>query len=156
MTFSTEIGRKPRPDATARFTRGTVIFLAAAIPLVAAFAFWNHKHQMLVAWDIRGPACPLARHAWSEIALHRQPHTFKYGGADFAHVFGAARCASVPHGHALSREADYVCQFTRPAMIAVTTADGRKVLFEPGYERQATVALRGGALSCVVGGWLQD
>ncbi|MBS0361788.1 MAG: hypothetical protein JSR98_10435 [Proteobacteria bacterium] len=156
MAFSTEIGRKPRPGATSRFTQATVLFLAAAIPLAGAFASWNHKHQMLVAWTIQGPACPTPVHAWREIALQRQPHTFRYGGADFAHMFGAAQCASVPHGYALNRDADYVCQFTEPVMVAVTTADGRHTLFEPGFKRRATVALRGGEVSCVVGGWLQD
>ncbi len=156
MAMVSPIVRKPRLDRVARLTVGTVAFLIVAVPVVSLYAFWNHKHRMLVDWDIKGPTCPIAVHTWREIALHRQPHSFKYGGASFSHLFGGADCASVPHATAFSRQADYVCQFTEPVMVSVVTADGRQVLFEPGFRKRATVALRGGRLSCVIGGWLVD
>lgn len=156
MAMSAEIGRKPPMGPTGRLMVGTVVFLAFAVPLGSAYAFWNHKHRMLVDWTIRGPACPTAIHAWKDIALHRQPHSFDYGGAHFSHLFGGADCASVPHGHAMSRQADYVCQFTEPVMLSVTTRDGRTAVFEPGFRKRATLALRGGDPECVIGGWLVD
>ena len=152
MTFVAPIVRRARRGATAQFTVITLISLAAAIPAWGAYAFWNHQHRLRVDWDIKGPPCPPPKNTWEAIVLKRQPHTFKYGGADFAHPFGGADCSSVPDGPFLTRKAYYVCQFTGPVMVAVTLA-GKTTVFEPGYGRHAAVSVRKGRVACVLGGW---
>jgi hypothetical protein len=144
--------KPPRRGATAALSIVTVLALAAGIPAWAVFALWAHQQELRRDWDIKGPPCPPARDSWQSIVLKREPHTFKYGGADFAHPFGGADCSSVPDGGFITRKAYYVCQFTGPIMIAVATG-GRTVPYEPGPGRRATVSLRRGRLACVLGGW---
>jgi hypothetical protein len=152
MTFVAPIVANSRRGATARLTLITVVGLAVAIPAFGVFALWNHQHRLRVDWGIKGPPCPAPKDSWDAIVLRRQPHTFRYGGADFAHPFGGADCASVPDGPFITRRAYYACQFTGPIIISVTSG-GRTTLFEPGPGRHATVSLRRGRVACVVGGW---
>ena len=146
------IATHTRRGATARLGLITAGLLAVAIPVGGVYSLWAHQHELRTYWDIKGPACPPPHHSWREVVLSRQPHTFQYGGADFAHPFGAADCTSVPDGPFITRKAYYACQFTGPIMVSVTQG-GRTVLFEPGPGRHATVSLRGGKVGCVVGGW---
>jgi hypothetical protein len=143
--------RKPRRGATARLGAGAAVVLAASIPLWTAYNWWHFRHELRTDWNIAGPACPLATHSWQSVALSRKPQAFDYGGMHIVHPFGGADCSPVPEDYFTSK-AYSVCQFTAPAMIAVTTG-GRTVLFEPGWGRRATVKLRHGELSCVLGGW---
>lgn len=147
--------KRPRRGPTATLGLVTLAVLAAGIPSWAVYSLWAHQHELRRDWNIVGPPCPMATDTWQSIVLKREPHTFKYGGATFAHPFGGADCSSVPDGGFITRNAYYVCQFTRPVMISVATGD-RTILFEPGYGRRATVSLRRGKVACVIGGWLQD
>jgi hypothetical protein len=154
MTFVAPIVRKARRGATTQVTLVTVVGLAVGLPSWGVYAFWAHQHGLRRDWEIKGPPCPPPKDSWDAIVLKRAPHVFKYGGADFAHPFGGADCASVPDGRFPTRDAYYVCQFTGPVMIAVTLA-GRTSLFEPGYGRHAAVSVRKGRVACVLGGWTQ-
>jgi hypothetical protein len=154
MTFVAPIVGNPRRGATARLTLTTIALLAVAVPAGALYAFWNHQHRLRIDWGIKGPPCPPPKDSWDAIVLKRQPHSFKYGGADFVHPFGGADCASVPDGRFPTRDAYYVCQFTGPVMVSVTLA-GKTTLFEPGYGRHAAVSIRKGRVACVLGGWTQ-
>ncbi|THD61078.1 hypothetical protein [Phenylobacterium sp.] len=155
MSIAAEIVRKPRRGATGTFMVASVVFLTAAVPLGALYALWSHKQGMKDAWTIRGPACPAATHSWKEIALHRDPHRFSYGGATFGYLFGAADCASIPQHGAFDRKPDFVCQFTEPTRLSVTVG-GRTQELEPGYRRPATVTLHDGQTACVLGGWFRE
>jgi hypothetical protein len=148
----TGISRKPKRGATANLGLITIGLVLAGIPIGGISALFAHQQGLRHDWDIKGPPCPPPIHTWREIVLSRQPRTFQYGGADFAHPFGAADCASVPDGPFITRRAYYACQFTGPAMISVTVG-GRTTLFEPGPGRHATVSLRRGRIGCVLGGW---
>jgi hypothetical protein len=150
--FVAAIPKMPKRGATATFGLVCLGLLAAAIPVGGVIAVWAHQHGLRTDWDIKGPPCPAPTHRWEEIVLSRQPHSFRYGGADFAHPFGAADCVSVPEGWFISNKAFAVCQFTAPIMVSVTK-DGRTTLFEPGPGRHATIRLRRGRVTCVVGGW---
>jgi hypothetical protein len=146
--------RKARRGATANLGLVTVGLLAVCIPAWGAYQWWAFRHELRTDWVITGPPCPLATHSWESIALRRAPHRFDYGGMSVAFAFGAADCSPVPEdyftGHAYS-----VCQFTAPGIFSVTAA-GRRVTYEPGYGRRATVKLRGGQLSCVLAGWYRE
>jgi hypothetical protein len=152
MVASNVLVRKPPRGATAMVSLVTVALLAVGVPAWGAYAFWSHDHALRTDWDIKGPPCPIAMHSWREIAFSRQPHQFEYKPMRLAHLFGGANCAEVPNGGFLTRRAYQVCQFTEPALLAVSTG-GRTVTFEPGYGRRATVSLRDGKLACVLGGW---
>lgn len=66
--------------------------------------------------------------------------------------FGAANCAAVGENRLLTREAYHVCQFNNPGAVSVTV-NARTVMFQPPVGEHATVTVRHGAASCVVGGW---
>jgi hypothetical protein len=146
------IYKKPKRGATAKLGFMTLCLLAVGIPTGIVSALFAHQQGLRHDWDIKGPPCPSATHSWREIALSREPHSFKYGGVDFSHPFGGVDCASVPDGPFITRRAYYACQFTDPIIISVTAA-GRTQLFEPGPGRHATVSLRRGRIACVLGGW---
>jgi hypothetical protein len=61
-------------------------------------------------------------------------------------------CVAPREGGLFTRTTYRVCQFSAPALIGVTTAE-RTVFYAPGVGRRATVAVRGGTPSCVLGGW---
>jgi hypothetical protein len=151
MLGSEALIRKPRRGATANLGLVSVMLLAVAIPAWGAYQWWAFRHELRTDWNISGPDCPTAVHSWPSVALRRKPHEFDYGGMHLAHPFGGADCSPVPEDY-FTHRAYSVCQFTGPVMIAVT-AGGRTVLFEPGYGRRATVKLRNGQVSCVLGGW---
>jgi len=152
MVVTDVLARKPRRGATATLGLVSVGLLAVGAPAWGAFAFWSRDHALRTAWDIQGPPCAQATHAWRELASFRQPRRFDYRPMHLEHLFGGADCAEVPDGPFLTRRAYQVCQFTAPGLVAVTTG-GRTVTFEPGYGRRATVSLRRGRLTCVIGGW---
>jgi hypothetical protein len=143
--------KTPRRGATATLSIVTAVVLAASIPAWTAYNWWAFRHELRTDWNIAGPACPIATHSWQSVAMRRSPHEFDYGGMHLAHPFGAADCSPVPEDY-FTGKAHSVCQFTEPVMIAVT-AGGRTTLFEPGYGHRATVKLRNGHVTCVLGGW---
>lgn len=152
MAMVGAIYRKPKRGATAKLGLITIGLVIVGVPLGAVSALFAHQQGVRHDWDIKGPPCPPPRHSWRQIVLSREAHSFKYGGVDFSHPFGAADCASVPDGPFITRRAYYACQFTEPIMVAATFA-GRTQVFEPGPGRHATVSLRRGRIACVMGGW---
>jgi hypothetical protein len=148
------VARKPRRGATASLGLVTVGLLAVAIPSWGAYQWWDFRHGLRTDWNISGPACPIATHSWRSVALSRKSQTFDYGGMHIIHPFGGASCSPVPEdyftGHAYS-----VCQLNAPVMISVT-AGGRTTLYEPGFNRPATLKIRNGQVSCVLGGWFRE
>jgi len=153
MGISAEIAVRPRRTSTGLVTILIVAVLVVGVPAWGVYALFAHQQELRQDWGgIRGPACPLAAHDWAQVAGTRTPHRITYAKTAYRYVFGAADCASVPEGRFITMDAYYVCQFTRPLMLEVT-AGGRTVRYEPGWGRRATVAVRDGQLSCVVGGW---
>ena len=152
MVFGPEaFVRKSKRGATATLGIGAAILLAASIPLWTAFNWWHFRHELRTDWNIVGPPCPPATHSWQSVAQSRTPMEFGYGGMHIAHAFGGADCSPVPEDYFSSR-AYSVCQLTAPGILAVTVG-GRTVTYEPGHGRRATVKLRHGQLTCVLGGW---
>jgi hypothetical protein len=69
----------------------------------------------------------------------------------FTRPFGAVSCVSIPED-GLTRENYRVCQFNNPGAVTVET-DAARTVFQPPVGRRATVTVRHGKASCVVGGW---
>ena len=90
----------------------------------------------------------------AELFGAKGPYTFSYGGAQFSRRFGHASCAAPQDGGLIPGETFHVCQFNGPAALAVATSKG-VIYFKPGVGRPATVTIRGGEASCVVGGWFR-
>ena len=132
---------------------GIVVLLlaVASIPLAIVYGTLADHHALKAEWAIGGPACPTPA---APIRFHRAPRVFSYGGATFSRRYGNAYCIVAPDGNVLSRAGHTVCQFSSPGAVTVTTG-GRSVLYEPGIGHAATVSIRGGRSSCVVGGWFR-
>jgi hypothetical protein len=146
--------KTPRRGATATFGIVMAVLLLGSFPAWGLYQWWDFRHGLRTDWNIAGPPCPIATRGLEAVTLKRKPQTFDYSHMHIVHAFGGANCSPVPEDY-LSNRAYTVCQFTAPVMIEVTAA-GRTVLYEPGYGRPATVKLRNGKLSCVLGGWYRD
>ena len=148
--------RKPSRGATAVATAtvARVILLATALglPSWGFYSLWSRDHAQRTHWRITGPPCPTAPADWRPAPRSRQPFDFDFKALHFSHTAGGADCSTVPQGGFFSQKVDYVCQFTDPEMLVVTTG-GRTLAFEPGRGRRATVTLRRGQVTCVIGGW---
>ena len=119
--------------------------LVAAVPVLTAYAGWAGEREMQRAWTIGGAACPEAVRRSPDLFGARPAKIFAYGGAVFARRFGHVSCAAPVEPRATGREVFHVCQFTSPG--AETT------VFLPGIGNPATVTLRDGRSTCVIGGW---
>ena len=129
-----------------------LLFVAAA-PGWVIYQAWAMRHAEVRAWSIAGPPCPVVEPS-PTLFGQGGPRNFSYGGADFSRRFGHASCAAPQGGGLIPGEVFHVCQFTGPAALAVTTSAGT-TYFKPGVGRPATVTLREGKATCVVGGWFR-
>jgi hypothetical protein len=134
-------------------TVGIVALMLAvsSIPLTIAYGALADHQALKTEWAIAGPACPeVAR----PTRFRRPPHAFSYQGVRFTRQYGAVNCVVVPDGGMLSKAHHTVCQFNGPARITVATG-GRSFAYEPDIGHPATVSIRDGQVSCVVGGWFR-
>ncbi len=129
-----------------------VLLLAvASIPLTVFYGTLAEHHALKAEWAIGGPACEVPE---APIRFHRAPQAFIYRGVGFSRQYGNVNCIVAPEGNILSSAGHTVCQFSSPGAVRVTTG-GRTIIYEPGLGRPATVSIRDGAPSCVVGGWFR-
>ena len=129
-----------------------VLAIVVSLPLIGVYATWSDQRAMRAAWNISGPPCPLAAAPTSSPSERRPLNVFEYGDVSFSRKFGHVSCVAPSEGPLFQRTTYRVCQFTAPALIGVTAAE-RTVFYAPGVGRRATVAVRGGPPSCVLGGW---
>ena len=129
-----------------------VLAIVVSLPLIGVYATWSDRRAMRTAWNIDGPSCPVAAAPTPSASERRPLKVFEYGGASFSRKFGHVSCVAPREGGLFTRTTYRVCQFSAPALIGVTTAE-RTVFYAPGVGRRATVAVRGGTPSCVIGGW---
>ena len=135
-------------------TVGMMIVLLAvmSIPSALVVANWLEMRGERRAWTIGGPPCPRLASDTVLYAARLPPHVFDYGGVRFARQYGHASCVGFREDGLFNPAIYRVCQFSAPAILAVT-AGGREEAFRPGVGHRATVTIRGGKASCVVGGW---
>jgi hypothetical protein len=143
-----------RPPGPARKMSIVVGVLAlAGAPLWFVYSTLADQQKLKAQWSIAGPPCPPPAPPPKVRVRSRGEHIFEYGDVRFSRQFGAVTCAAVPDGGFFETRTYRVCQFTAPGKIVVETA-GLKTAFEPG-RRPATVTVRHGAASCVLGGWFR-
>ncbi len=130
-----------------------VLLSAASIPALAVHQTWTSQQALRVVWNIAGPPCPqLAAPVSAGAGI---PRGFTYEGVRFERRFGHVMCAAPPKTAFLTLEIYPVCQFTGPDTIRVTTTAGKVFAFKPGVGHPATVTVRDGRVSCVLGGWFR-
>jgi hypothetical protein len=157
MDFGSGVGRilerrkGPRWAVEAAALLG-MVGLICAIPALIGYATWADLHAMKVEWTIAGPPCPVVAKPGPMAVGRKKPRTFEYGGVSFTRSFGAVSCVSIPEDGLSTRENYRVCQFNNPGAVTVEM-DGGTTVFQPPVGRRATVTVRHGRASCVVGGW---
>lgn len=122
------------------------------VPATVAFGAWSEVEALRAEWTIDGPPCPVIAQLTPALIGRKPPRTFRYGSAAFTRSFGAVYCAAIPELGLWKRESYRVCQFNNPGAVTVDLG-GERTIFRPPPGRRATVTVRKGRASCVVGGW---
>lgn len=130
-----------------------LLALVATIPAYLVYSAWAGERAMKRAWAINGPACPVVA-ATPALFGALGPKEFDYGGVGFARRYGHVDCMAAREGPLGDRHVYRVCQFSAPMTVGVT-AGGQTRLFKAGVGQAATVTVRRGEVSCVVGGWFR-
>jgi hypothetical protein len=152
-------GERPRFAAAARTAWSAVAGVAvlAAGGLVAA-QHWREQQQdeaFAERWSVTGPPCPAVTAKWvQELALEQRTQ-IDFEGVDGFMANGAVSCVEVDYFAGRQTRPYPVCQFSAPFVLGLRVG-GRPAYFEPGIGRPATVSLRNGRLSCVIGAKLTD
>ena len=142
---------KPGPARKLTIAAGVLALIGS--PVWFVYSTLADQQKLKVQWTIAGPPCPPSPPLPSHPVRGRGDQVFEYGEVQFSRQSGAVNCAAVPDGGFFTQKTYRVCQFTAPGKVGVLTA-GRKTTFEPGA-RPATVTVRQGAASCVLGGWFR-
>jgi hypothetical protein len=129
------------------------LLLVASVPSWIVYETWADRIETAALWSVAGPDCPEVTPT-PQLFGAKGPYTFSYGGTQFSRRFGHVSCAAPQGGGLIPGEVYHVCQFNGPAALAVATPEG-VTYFKPGVGRPATVTIRGGKTSCVVGGWFR-
>jgi hypothetical protein len=124
------------------------------LPAWTVASTWLERKAQARQWAIAGPACPALPAPPPHVRGHRTPQYFEYRGVDFGRQEGQVSCAAPPDGNPLSPASYTVCQFTAPDLLLVKSDAGESV-FQPGPHRPATVTVRHGQVTCVLGGWFK-
>ena len=132
-------------------TLGIVVLMLgfASIPLMVAYGSLADRQAMKTEWAITGPPCPIAA---GPSLFRKPPKAFGYQGARFTRQYGNVSCVVVPDAGPFSKARHPVCQFSGPARVTVVIGD-RNFAYEPDIGRKATISIRDGQPTCVIGGW---
>jgi len=125
----------------------------ALLPAWTVISTLIERQAQARQWAIAGPACPALPAPPPRVPGRRSPQYFEYRGADFGRQEGQVSCAAPPDANPLSPASYTVCQFTAPNLLLVKTDAGQSI-FRPGL-RPATVTVRHGQVTCVLGGWFR-
>ncbi len=132
---------------------GAVVVISAAAALIT----WNFAHERAAnmgvakAWSITGPPCPSLTAAAFEQKRYKAGKTFDYDGVTLGRLAGNANCQDVKDKGGTGLAVIQECQFTGPAALTVTSDKGQW-FYIPGVGKPATIAIRKGVPSCVLGG----
>lgn len=145
--------RSTLTEALQTLALGGMLIGLMAIPGLVVAETWIGQAMTKKAWTIGGPPCPVVERPAMNVVGHKRPKDFDYGGMNLARHFGHASCVGWREGGLVRREQHVsVCQFNAPGALTVTTPT-RRIVYQPGVARPATIILRDGAPSCVMGGW---
>ena len=124
-----------------------VMLGVASIPVTVVVSTWLARRAMWAEWTASGPACPVITQisiAGHGAALRGRSSRVGFAGRSATRIAWRAT-------RRLQSRTTPVCAFDAPAAIAVT-AGGRTTIFEPGVGHSATVMVRDGQPTCVMGG----
>jgi hypothetical protein len=132
-----------------------VVMIPASLPLYVVYSSVVIEQRQIDHWKITGPPCTEVAHV-SVLAAppKRGPMSVNYAGAKLSRSYGSIFCAEIPEGR-FTRAVYHVCQFDNPGAVTVKLG-ARSRIFEPPVGRRATITLKRGQVSCVVGGWFSD
>jgi hypothetical protein len=156
MTFVTPINTGRRRRWTSEILPAVAILAvclaAMAMPFALGIETWLMHLSLRQDWAIRGPPCPEVAQVSIAARGLRPPKPFVYKGIRFAAQMGNIYCEAVPDEGWFPKTTHAACQFSNPAAVEVHTPL-RDVIYETGVGHRATVTIRNGRPSCVVGGW---
>jgi hypothetical protein len=141
----------PGPARNLTIAAGVLALLGS--PVWFVYSTLADQQELKARWTVAGPPCPPPAPPPIHPVRSRGDQVFEYGEVQFSRQSGAVNCAAVPDGGFFTQKTYRVCQFTAPGKIGVATA-GLRAAFEPG-NRPATVTVRHGAATCVLGGWFR-
>lgn len=98
---------------------------------------------------ISGPPCPTLTRAEFDARGVKPEKTFVFDSVRYERRFGHVDCNTVATGKGNAYAP--VCQFSGPALLAVTTEKGR-FFFAPGGGKPVTIITEDGAPRCVMDG----
>ncbi|OJU13750.1 MAG: hypothetical protein BGN86_15350 [Caulobacterales bacterium 68-7] len=124
--------------------------VVATIPAALGTATWMRVRELQKQWTVSGPPCPTMPAYDPRVGPLKG--SFPYLDATYSYGRAQVYCADVPKSGVLASGTYQVCQFNNPGIVQVETAKGVAV-FGPMRGHRATVAVRDGAASCIVGGW---
>lgn len=135
------------------------LLLGAAVVVGVVAVAWGGYQRRAVALAasteaanlaaISGPACPTLTAAEYEARTAKPKKAFVFNDIRFDRRFGHVDCNTVATGKGQAYAP--VCQFSGPALLAVTTDKGRFV-FSPGAGKPVTIIVEDGAPRCVMDG----
>ena len=102
------------------------------------------------AWMVFGPACPAPAKPVFDTTDGGHGQEMTFSTVRFARAHGASLCHDLNDKEGRGKDIFPVCQFDHPGVISVTTARGTS-WFWPGYMSPATISVRNGVASCVIG-----
>ena len=156
MTFVTPINTGPRRRWSSEWLPMIcllVVFAAVvSLPVMIGVGTWVSHLALRQEWAIKGPACPQMTEVPIFARGARPPKPFTYKGARFAAQLGNIFCEAVPDEGWFPKTTHAACQFSNPSAIEVDTGLA-KATYVTGMGHKATVTIRNGRPSCVVGGW---
>lgn len=127
-----------------------ILLAVVGMPLSIGYATWRDHQNIRKEWSVRGPSCPVSARLSTALRGAKPPPPFVYRGAAFAYQIGDVECVAAPEKSLFNSSSYTICQFDSPAAVEVAIG-GRKLVFEPGFGHSATVTVRKGEVSCVVG-----
>lgn len=142
----------PRDSVLQHLGLAGLMLLLLSVPAIDVYRTWAGMRAEKRLWTIAGPACPIVDQPEPTVVGHKPPRTFVYNRIAFTRHLGDASCAAFREDGFLAKDSYSVCQFSGPGAVTVETA-GRRITFQTGAGRRATVTVRGGAASCVAAGW---
>lgn len=135
------------------FALGALVAIGGAAAVIG-HSWWYERQESIAnaeQWTIAGPPCPqLTAEAFNAAGLRTRQGS-EYNGIIFRRVAGNLSCNEIAKGGGTGLGKYFVCQFTAPSVLTVTTAKG-EFYFHPGVGRNATVEVQDGVARCVLGG----
>ncbi len=102
------------------------------------------------AWTVVGPPCPQVTKAVFDAQPFQARQVTNINGVRWARSSATIMCQGIASDGGRGAVLDPVCQFSSPRVLRITTAKG-DFYFVPGLGQKATVTVKDGVATCVMG-----